>query len=184
MEMYQSKAISHTFFLKNVQCLQQFTAGESEFASVATAFFPFSTTCGSQFDAYPNIWAHIMLFGQTRNNLQLVEFLNDNKDSFAHLLCQKGQFYITLIFISITDNKRITLTLHGNDSMQLWFGTCFKTKIEFASMTYYFLYHRLHLVNLDRINNKILSFEIIFFSCLFETTACLLNTIVKNIRES
>ena len=68
--------------------------------------------------------------------------------------------------------------------MELRLGTGFQSKIELLSVTDNFLHYRAHLVDLDRIDNKVLRFIPVFLSRLFETRRHLFNTVVQNIRET
>src|SRR5574344_2931444 len=118
-----------------------------------------------------------------RYDIKFVKFFNNNKNPLAHLLCQQSKFYITLILITGAYYQRITLALHGNDSMKFRFRTRFKTEVELTSVTDNLFDDRLHLINLNRINNEILAGIVILLSGLLETTACFFNPVIKNIRK-
>ena len=68
--------------------------------------------------------------------------------------------------------------------MQLWLRTCLKAEVEFTSMRDNLLYHRLHLVHLDRIHHIVLTLVFILLRGLLETAPSLLNPVVKDVRES
>ena len=101
----------------------------------------------------------------------------------AHLLCQQSQFYITLILIAVAHDDGITLTLHGDDGVQLWFRTSLQPKVELPTVRDDFLYHWLHLIHLDGIDHIVLTLIIILLTGLPETAPCLLDTVVKDIGE-
>ena len=127
MEMDQSEAVTHTFLVQHFQRLQEFCTGQSELRSIATALFPFSGATGSQFDADTDIRTDIHLLGFTGDDLQLVHLLHNDEDLLTHLLGQQGQFDITLILITVTDDNRVALTLHGDNGMQFGFRTSLQT---------------------------------------------------------
>ncbi len=54
--------------------------------------------------------------------------------------------------------------------MKLRFGTSLKTYIEFLAVAHNLLHDLANLVDLDRINNEILSLIIILLRCLLEAT--------------
>ena len=68
--------------------------------------------------------------------------------------------------------SRNVLELHGsvyrNHCMEFRFGTGFQSEIELLSVADNFFHHRAHLVDLNRINNKVLGFITILLGCLFK----------------
>ena len=68
--------------------------------------------------------------------------------------------------------------------MEFGFGTGLKAQVELAAVRDNLLDHGLHLVDLDRIDNKVLSVVVILFGSPFEAAGRLLDTVVQNIRET
>ena len=60
----------------------------------------------------------------------------------------------------------------------------FQPEIEFLSMADNLLNHRAHLINLNRIDDKVLRFIAVFLSGLSKTRRSLLNPIVQNIGKT
>ena len=68
--------------------------------------------------------------------------------------------------------------------MQFRFRTRLQSEIEFLSVADNLLHHRAHLVDLNRIDNKVLRLITVFFGCLFKAGRHLFNTIIQNIRKT
>ena len=68
--------------------------------------------------------------------------------------------------------------------MEFRLGTSFETEVELASVRDNLVDDRLHLVDLDRIDDKALSFEVVLFLCLLIALSHLLNAVVENIGEA
>ena len=68
--------------------------------------------------------------------------------------------------------------------MKFWLGTSFQSQVELLSMRDDFLNHRLHLVYLDRIDDKVLSLVSILFLGLLKTAGCLLDAVVEDVWET
>jgi hypothetical protein len=103
---------------------------------------------------------------------------------FTELLSQHGELDVALVLISVADDERVTLALHGDDGVELRLGTGFKTEIELASVRDDLVDDRLHLVDFDGINDIALPLEIVLFLCLLVALSHLLNAIVENIGEA
>ena len=68
--------------------------------------------------------------------------------------------------------------------MEFRFGTGFQSEIELLSVADNLFHHRAHLVDLNRINYKVLGFITILFGRLFKAGRHLFNTVVQNIRKT
>ena len=68
--------------------------------------------------------------------------------------------------------------------MKLRFGTGFQSEIELLSVADNLFDHRPHLINLNRVDDKVLSFITVLFRRLLKTGRHLFNTVVQNIRET
>ena len=119
MEMYQAETVFHSFLFENLECREQFRAGQSELAGVAAALLPFSASRRGKLDAHAEVRLHAELLCRLGYDFKLVELLHHDEDSLAHLLCQECELYIVLVFVSVAYDERIALTLHCDDGMQL-----------------------------------------------------------------
>ena len=119
MEMYQLQTVLHIFFLQEVQRFEQFTGCQSELAGISSAFFPFATSTGSQFNANTDIRFHLQLLRHLGNKIQLIKFLHNKKNAFAHFLCQQCQFNEALVLISVTNHEGTRVCIDPYHSMQL-----------------------------------------------------------------
>ena len=68
--------------------------------------------------------------------------------------------------------------------MKLWLGTGFQSQVELLSMRDDLLYNRLHLVYLDRIDDKVFPLVTIFLLGLLKTACCLLDAVVEDVWET
>ena len=68
--------------------------------------------------------------------------------------------------------------------MKFWLGTSFQSQVELLSMRDDLLYNRLHLVYLDRIDDKVFPLVTIFLLCLLKTAGCLLDAVVEDVWET
>ena len=184
MEMDEAQAVAHVLLVKKIQGFQEFCTCQTEFRGVTPTLFPFSGTRRSQFDTNTDIRPDVHLLGNLGNDIQLIELLYNDEDALAHLLGEQGQFYIALILITITNDDGITLALYSNHCVQLGFGASLYAQVELLSVRDNFLDYRLYLIDLDRIDNIILSLVVVFLSRFLKATPSLLNTIVQNIREA
>jgi hypothetical protein len=64
---------------------------------------------------------------------------------------------VALIFVTVADDERVALALNGDHGMQFRLGAGFKTEVELAAMADNLFHYRLHLVHLDRIDDKVLA---------------------------
>ena len=184
VEMYQLEAVFHAFLLQHFERLEQFRTGESKLAGVATALFPFAASRRGQFDSDTQVGLDIQFFGGLGNDVDFVQFFHHDKDALAHLLCQQGQFDVALVFVAVADDERVALALHGDDRMQFGLASCLQSEVELAAVADDFFHHRLHLVHLDGIDDKVFTLKSVGIRCLFETTPCLFDTVVEDVRKS
>ena len=184
MKMNQLKRIGHLIFFKNIESVQKFTGIYPELTYISSWFFPFTTPWTSQLDPDSDIRFHIHFLSQTSDGFQLHQFLHHQKNPFPHFLSQQSQFDITFIFISITNDHGLIIDIDRKYRMQLWLRACFQTDIEFIPMTDNLFNDRTHLIDLDRIDNEILSRIAIFPSSSLKTIRNFLDPIIQDIRES
>ena len=183
MEMNQSQRVVKSFAVENLKSLKQFARSKTELRGIAAAFFPFAAARRSKFYPYSEIRLHVEFLCSTRNDVELVKFLNDNEDALAHLLSQQCKFYITLVFISVADDERVALALHSDDGMQFRLRTSFQTEIELAPMRNNLLNDRLHLVYFNRIDDEVFCLVVVFLSSLLKARSRFLDTTVENVRK-
>ncbi|CCZ69498.1 uncharacterized protein BN759_01686 [Bacteroides sp. CAG:702] len=184
MEMNQLQAILHFLFFDKIECLKQFTGSQPELAGISPTFFPFSTSRRSQLDTYTDIGTYIELLCHFGYEAKLVQLLHYQENALSHLLCQQSQFDVTLVFVSVTNNQRIGVSIDGYHGMQFGFRTCFQSQIELLAVADDFFYHGTHLVHLNGINDEVLCIVAIFLRCLSETIRNFFDTVIQNIRET
>ena len=68
--------------------------------------------------------------------------------------------------------------------MKFWFGTRLQSEVELLTVRDDFLHNRLHLVYLDRIDDKVFSLVSILFLGFLKTAGCLLNAVVEDVWET
>ncbi len=64
------------------------------------------------------------------DGVDLVQLLDDDEDTLAHLLRQQRQFDVALVLVAIAYDQRVALALDGDDGVQFGFGTGLQTKVE------------------------------------------------------
>ena len=105
MEVNQFQAIFQSLAFHEIECFEQLTGSQPEFAGIATRFFPFSATGRSQFNTNTDIRLHIQLLRHFCNQFQLIHLLHNKEDTFTHFLGKQSQFNVTLVFIAVTYNQ-------------------------------------------------------------------------------
>ena len=184
VEMDEAHAVVQSLVVEYAERLEQFAAGESELAGVAAALFPFARSRRGELDAYADVGLYAQFLGGFGNDVYLVEFFHHDEDTLAHLLREQSQLDVALVFISVADDERVALALHGDDGVQFGLGTGFKSEVELLAVTDDFLYHGLHLVHLDGIDDKVLCLVVVFLGCFLKATGGFLNAVVEDVGET
>ena len=127
MEMNQTQTVAQSFLVQQFEGLEQLGTGESELRGVASALFPFAGPRGCQFDTDADIGFDVELLRYLGDDLQLVHLLHHDEDLLTHFLRQECQFDIALVLVAVADDDGVTLTLHGNDGMELRLRTSFQS---------------------------------------------------------
>lgn len=68
--------------------------------------------------------------------------------------------------------------------MQLRFGTRFESKVVFFTVADNFLNYRTHLVDLDGVDDKVFSFEFVFFGSACKALRGFFDTVVQYVGKS
>ena len=118
MEVNEAKRVVQSFGIKNRKSLQQFAGGKSKLRGIAPTLLPLAASARCQFDADAEVWLYAEFLGCTGNDVELVQFLNHNKDAFAHLLCQQCQLNVALVFVAVAHDDRVALALHSDNGVQ------------------------------------------------------------------
>ena len=184
VEVDKTKAVVQALLIKDAQGVEELRTGKSELRRIASALGPFARTARCELDAYAQVRLHVELLGCAGDDVKLVELLDNDKDALSHLLGQQSQLDVALVLVSIADDERVALALHGYHGVELWLGTRLKSQIELAAVRDDFLDHRLHLIDLDGIDNKVLCLVLILLSRPLEAVGGLLDTVVEDIGES
>ena len=86
-----------------------------------------------------------------------------------------------MFFVCGAVYRRGRVGIDSDDRMQFRFGTGFQSQVEFLAMADDLFYHGTYLVDLNGINDEILSFVVIFLGSLLEAIAGFLDTVVQNV---
>ena len=88
--MNQLQTICQIFLFQKIKCFQQFAGRQAELAGIATALFPFATAGRCQFNTDADIRMDIQLLGHLGDQSQFVDLFDNQKNAFAHFLCQQS----------------------------------------------------------------------------------------------
>ena len=121
VEMYEAQAVAYVVLVEQFQRLEQFARCEAKLACIAAALFPFAAAFRRQFYAYAYVGAHTKPLANLGNALELVEFLCHEEYATPHLLCQKGHFYVAVVFVTVADDERVAVGVHCDNLVQLGF---------------------------------------------------------------
>ena len=127
--MYEFEAVFHLVLFENVERFEQFARIEAELADIATRIFPLAAARAGQLDADTDVGAYFQPFGNVGNEVQLVEFFDNEEDASAHFLCQEGQLNVVFVFIAVADDERVGIDVDGQHGMQFGFGTGFESDV-------------------------------------------------------
>ena len=184
VEVDEAQAILKVHLLQSLKCSKKFGTIQAKLAGIATALLPLATTAGSQLDADTQIRAHTKLGGCICNDFKLGKFLHHEEHTLTHLLSQQSQLDEVLVLMTITDDERVRVHVSGKNGMQLGLTTSLKTKIVSLAMADNLLYHGTHLINLNRIDDEMLTLVVVFLSSHTKTCIRLLDSTIKNIRKT
>jgi len=120
----------------------------------------------------------------TGYDVNLIELLNHDEDALAHLLSQQRQLNVGLVLVSVADDERVAVTLHGDDGVQLRLAAGLQSEVELASVGDDFLHDGLHLVYLDGVDDVALALVVILLGSLLEARCGLLDAVVENVGEA
>ena len=165
VKMNELQAINHLFTLQIVDSREQLARVKSEFALVATAFFPLAATRAGELDADAYVRTYVKALRYLGYQLQLVQLFNNKKYAASHLLSQQCQLNIALVLIPVANNQRFLINVNRQHRMQFGLTASLEADIELLAMADNLLNHRTHLVHLDRVNNEILCLIVIFLRC-------------------
>ena len=184
MEMDEPQTVFHPLLFEEIESFEQFRRVQPELRLVASALFPFSRARRGEFDTDAHIRAHIQLARHLCYQMKLVELLYNEEDPAPHFLSQKSELDISGILIAVADNQSILLLVGGENGMKLGLRTRLKTDIELLTMGNELFDNRAHLIDLDRIDQVVLAFVVIFFGGTFEAARNLFDTVVKYVGKA
>ena len=185
--MDELEAVNHFLVLEIFHGALQLAGVKAKLAAVATALLPLAAAAARQLDANANVGANVQALGNRCDELELIKFLHNEENATSHLLRQQSELDIVFVLIAVANYERVLGNLahiHCQNGMKLGLRTCFQTYVELSSVAHNLLYHGLHLVNLDGIDDEVLCLIIIFLGCFLKATRNFLDTIVKDIRKS
>ena len=184
VEMNQFQAVHHILLLEEVKGFEQFARCQAELAGVTTTLFPLATATRSQLDTDTNVRTHLELLGHFSDEVQFVQFLNDEEDALTHFLGQQSQLDEALVLVAVAHHERVGVGIDGNDSMQFGLRACLQTEVELLAVVDHLFHNGTHLVHLDGINDEVLTLVTILFGCFLETTRHLLNAVVQYVGKA
>ena len=137
-----------------------------------------------ELDANAEVGPHVEFFGGAGDDVEFVELLHDDEDALSHLLRQQCQLNVALIFISVADDERVALALHGDDGMQFGLRAGLESEVELASVAHNLLHHRLHLIDLDGIDDEVFALIVVLFRCFSEAVEGFFYSAVENVGKT
>ena len=160
---------------------------QTKLAAVAATLFPLAAAAARQLDAEADVGADVQSLGNSVDEFQLAQFLNDDKYAASHLLCQQCEFDVALVLITVADDDWISVQVGhvaGEHGMQFGFAAGFQTDVELLAVSDDFLDDLSHLVHLDGIDDEVGPLVLIFLGGLLEATRNLVDAVVQNVGET
>ena len=127
---------------------------------------------------------HTKLLRGLCNDSQLWQFLNDEEDALAHLLCQQSQLDEVLVLVPVADDEAVAVHVGCEDGMQLRLRASFQSEVVALAVTDNLLNDRSHLVYLDREDDEMLALVLVLLCGFAEALVGLLNTVVEDVGET
>ena len=184
VEVDEFHAVAQTHRFEAVESFEEFGTVEPELRSIAAGRFPFACGAGSELDADAQIGAHAHLFGRAGNDVQFGELLDDEKDAFAHLLRQEGEFDEVLVLMAVADDERFGVHVGGQDRVEFGLRAAFETEVVLLAVGDDFLHHRAHLIDLDGIDDEVLALVFVFLLGTLKAGRGFLNAVVEDVGEA
>ena len=184
MEVEELEAVAQSHLVEHLQGHQQLGAVESELRGVAAALAPLAAAVACQLDADAQVGAHAQLLGRLGNDLQFGQFLDDEEDALAHLLCQQSQFDEVLVLVAVADDEAVAVHVGGQHGMQFGLGAGFQSQVIAFAVADDFLHDGAHLVHLDGEDDEVLGLVVVLLGSLAEALVGLLDAVVEDVGEA
>jgi len=105
VEVEEVEAVAELHLVEHVEGHEEFGGVKSELGGVAAAFAPLAAAVGGELDAYAEVGAYAEAACGVGDDLELGQFLDDEEDALAHLLCQEGEFDEVLVLVAVADDE-------------------------------------------------------------------------------
>ena len=166
MEMQQLQAVETTRVAHDLHQLQHLRRGKTELRFFAAAGLPFAGALRSQTGTDAETRHHVQTLRLFQHQFHLGHFFNHQVNFVAHFLADQRQADIFTIFIAVADDHRARLASVRQHRHQLRFGSRFQAQ-RLAGVNQRFD-HALMLVDLDRVNQKVVAVIAVRFPRAFK----------------
>ena len=162
MEVQQLQALQAVCLTQHINQLKHLCGSQAEFGFFTAAGLPFAGALRSQTRPHTQARHHIKIFGFFKHHRNFRHFFNHKIDFVTEFLAHQGKTDILTVFIAVADDDTAGHTCVRQYCHQLGFGTGFQPQ-RLPGIDQGFNHAPL-LVNLNRINQKIITFVTIRFA--------------------
>ena len=181
VEVDELEAVAQFVLAQVVDGTEQFARVKTKLAAVAATLFPLAAATAGKLDAEADVGSDVQPSCHAVNELELAEFLNDDKDASSHLLCQQGELYIALVLVAVADDHGIGVQVGhvaGQHGMELGLAAGLQADVKLLAVPDDLLDHLPHLVHLDGIDDEVGTLVLILLGCLLEAAGDLVDAVV------
>ena len=180
--MQQLNAVQTTAFAQNFHQLQYLVRRQAELGFFTTGGLPFTGTLRGQTRTHAQTRDHIQPFGFIQHDRDFRHLLDDQVDLVAHLLANQRQTNVFTIFITITNNHAAGHASMRQNCHQFGLRTGFQSQ-RLTGVNQRFN-HATVLVNLDRVNEEIITLVAVGFTGALERGVNRTQTVLQDLREA
>ncbi|CAH0214896.1 hypothetical protein SRABI106_01834 [Rahnella aquatilis] len=182
MEMQQLQAFQTPCFTQHFNQLQNLRGRQTEFGFLAAAGLPFTGALRGKTCTHTQTWDHVQTFGFFQHQFNLSHLLDNQIYLVTELLTDQRQTNIFAVFIAVTHDHGTGHPGVRQNGHQFSFRAGFQTQ-RFTGFHQRFD-HAAMLVNLNRINQEVVTLITERFTRTFERRVNRTQTVLQNLWET